>query len=680
MAADEENVGFYYPNAFFYQQSIKSGGSLIWNDSYYGGFPYFLDLFVGNLYPLHYLLFNFLPFFTAYHLAIFIPAFLGVLFAYLFARRQDISQIGSLVAALGYLTAETFGGFNTGLSYANGFMVLPWLALAVLNLKISKGFWPAAGHIAFGGVGAVIGFLAGFPQIVLYGLAFVFIYALFLDPYRWKAVWGLMAMVTIGVLVAAPQLIPTFLFLDETLRVPGYTATISDNLSGGVLLNFLLPYHLKVPRVSEGGAGLYIGILPLMLAFIAMLFWRTKTIVFLTATYVFIFLMGLHVPIISLINDYLPIFSRISGVARWFLVGSFILSLLAGYGYDYLVANHKVLQSKRGFRSLVRFFEIVSVVIIISAILGNLLLWQLTENEEWREMTLQFLIKGKSLKLPVMHYQNVFNQMIGSAREDFSLLNWRFFLSIFLIPISVDLLKKKFFKWGFLIIVTVNVIVVFWSSFAEELVNQKLLEKEPAVVSAIKKNEDDLSSFRTVTFVGDKIFQEFSLKRKLSTDERALISREILANQVGAMYGLKTIGGFEPLRTQKQSQIIDKMIVSGKILENLDRLSIMGVKYVIALEPLNDARLEPVLIEQNKDLPLTIYLYKNKEVLPLVYFINRQDSEGGRWLIFSQTKAPGWVAEIDGRPTRIYTANDLFQAIYVPAGRQEIKFIYKIFP
>ena len=398
IAADEESIGGYYPNAFFYQQSIKKGESLLWNDSYYGGFPNYLNLFVGQLYPLHYLLFKFLPFLTAYHLAIFIPAFLGAVLAYFFARKQSVSKVGSLVTAMGYLTAETFGGFNTGLSYANGFMILPWLAFSVLGLQAAGNFWQVVGYVVFGGVGVTIGFLAGFPQVVLYSLTFVFVYALFLDPYRWKAAWGFVAMVAIGAVAAAPQLIPTFLFLDDTIRTVGYTAAVSDNLSFGVLLNFLFPYHLKLPRVSEGGAGLYIGVLPLILALVAVLFFRNKKINFFFAAYTFIFLMGLHVPLVSLINDHLPLFSRISGVARWFLIGSFILSLLAGYGYDRLVANRDVLRLNKNFRFLVWIFGVVAALIIAGAVAGNLILWQITENDNWRQAVFDFLIKNKSLR------------------------------------------------------------------------------------------------------------------------------------------------------------------------------------------------------------------------------------------------------------------------------------------
>ena len=678
IAADEESVGGYYPNMFFYQQAVRTSNSFLWNDSYYGGFPTYLNLFGGFLYPLHYLLFKFLPFLTAYHLAIVIPAFLGALFTYLFARAQLLSEVGSLIAALGYLTAETFGGFNTGLSYANGFMILPWMAFSVLRFYQAQNIWQRACYIMLGAIGATIGFLAGFPQIVLYSLAFVAVYALFLD-YRLKVLFALITMVTLGALAAAPQLIATFNFLDHTIRTPGYTAQISDDLSWGVLFNFLLPYHLKIPYVSEGGAGLYIGVLPLMLALMAMIFYRNRTVNFFSASYLFIFLMGLHLPVISWLNDYLPIFSRISGVARWFLVGSFLLSILAAYGYDHLAKS----------RLFFRICVAVALVVVVGAVLGNIIIWQIAENEAWRQQLFVFLTKGRSLALPIEHYQDVFERMVGETRETFSLTNWRFSIPVLLFPLSF--LALYFFPRAILFVVALNTIIVFASSYKDELTTKKIFEEESVVARTIKKRENELANFRYFTFLGDGLFREVSPKAKLTINERALINRELLNNQIGTIYGLKTIGGFEPMKTKKQSQYIDTMTSI-----NLKMLSLMSVKYIVSTQRLSNSQLKPIPIAQNEKLPISVYLYENLEVLPMIYFTDKRnnqideviyesgraevvaETEKGDWLIFNQSHVPGWRAFIDGSPASIYTANYLFQTVHVPTGKHKIKFIYEI--
>lgn len=46
------------------------------------------------------------------------------------------------------------------------------------------------------------------------------------------------------------------------------------------------------------------------------------------------------------------------------------------------------------------------------------------------------------------------------------------------------------------------------------------------------------------------------------------------------------------------------------------------------------------------------------------------------WLVYSESNLPTWEARIDGVLTPIYTANYLFQAIYIPSGEHEVEFRY----
>jgi len=47
------------------------------------------------------------------------------------------------------------------------------------------------------------------------------------------------------------------------------------------------------------------------------------------------------------------------------------------------------------------------------------------------------------------------------------------------------------------------------------------------------------------------------------------------------------------------------------------------------------------------------------------------------WLLLLDEYDPGWKALLDGKETRIYRANYLFRAVFVPAGRHSLKFIYR---
>ena len=58
----------------------------------------------------------------------------------------------------------------------------------------------------------------------------------------------------------------------------------------------------------------------------------------------------------------------------------------------------------------------------------------------------------------------------------------------------------------------------------------------------------------------------------------------------------------------------------------------------------------------------------------IVFAVN-SDTSG--WLVLNDTHYPGWVAEVNGKRTKLYTANVLFRAVPLQPGESEIKFTYR---
>jgi hypothetical protein len=47
-------------------------------------------------------------------------------------------------------------------------------------------------------------------------------------------------------------------------------------------------------------------------------------------------------------------------------------------------------------------------------------------------------------------------------------------------------------------------------------------------------------------------------------------------------------------------------------------------------------------------------------------------ASGGSWVILGETTSRGWRVTVDGRPAPRYQVNEMFQAVWVPAGRHEV--------
>jgi hypothetical protein len=171
------------------------------------------------------------------------------------------------------------------------------------------------------------------------------------------------------------------------------------------------------------------------------------------------------------------------------------------------------------------------------------------------------------------------------------------------------------------------------------------------------------------------------------------------------------------------------------VMQRMPLYSAMNVRYISSanlLPETNGLRLLTKISSTRFDIPL--YLYENQNALPTVYLANEvirfpenasgsydsmlepsQDfsdstfvecdhcEAGGkavksdvihvsslddgtavieasvrnpRWLVFSESRVPGWSATIDGKAVDTYYANYVFQAVLVPKGAHTVLFTY----
>lgn len=781
--ADGEWIGTYYPEAYFYADALKRGTSFFWNSHVMGGFPTYLHVMEGYLYPLHQLLFRSVPVIFAYNLAVAIPVVAGVIFSYLFARSQGLSRFASIIFGESYLLGQSFVYLFTGLFYANGFMVLPLLLYAAAQWKQSRTAQRSAGFFALGAGGAAVGFLAGFYQVILYGLTFAFFYCIFLDSTervpgvgrvaRYRATIGLVAMTGVGFLAALPQLYPVFRYLPESIRSLSYTKESSFFPYILPPLSFVFPPAVIARLPSNFPAPAYVGLVPLIGAAAALCFFRTKKTLFFFGGYFLMLMMGLYVPGFRWLNTALPVFSHVSNVNRWLFVAAFPFGFLGALGIERLINAPEPLLTSRAFRRFLTGFLVLTVLLGAAFFSSRLIADVVAARTDFQDSIIAYIGRGRVLRLPPEHYVSVLQTLMNGIRETISFTNWFFVFSFLLFPALFFLLRmlsrgasRRTVATGFVVLMSANLATAFSASY-RELAPGTLYETVPQVAAAMKEREPEAHTWRFLGFLlSDVSF--FTASAPQTASEGALRSRELFELNTSMAYGIDSVGGSEQLRSVRQNQLLNTVInpttlhvfdlnaakkggridqiVNAEVLQpvivkekmrdlgvRLPLLSMMNVKYIFSLLPIEDGRLTLIPLPPNEWLQRVIYLYENKTVLSRVYFAEQPtfvsgndhdlliamaetadfraktfiecsecaptpssrdalarvaayengriviDTENDRdgFLVISETLFDGWEARIDGSVTPLYSANYLYMSVRVPAGAHRVELEYQ---
>jgi hypothetical protein len=339
-------------------RSLAAGQLPLWNPYAYGGAPFWADIQAAVAYPISLAnvllqlamkvdvatsagllrLFGALQAEAVLHLA------LAGVFTYLFARRVLASRAGALVAALSFM----LGGYLTGYPPLQLAVLetVTWLPLTLLAVE-----WVLDGS-AQGRAGALRGalllalalgltILAGHPQSTLYVLAIATAWAGWrLWPWRAAgrrpALLALVAGLIGGLALAAAGWLPAWQLFGLSNRAAANYDSLANGFPPGELLGLLLPGITK-------WAPLYLGVLPLLLAVVAVAdavrpaegadatrrqarFWCGLGLLALLLA------LGRHAFAFDLFYAAVPGFNLFRGQERAALAVSFSLALLAGHG------------------------------------------------------------------------------------------------------------------------------------------------------------------------------------------------------------------------------------------------------------------------------------------------------------------------------------------------------------
>ncbi len=319
----------------------KQGQVPLWNPYSFSGTPHAANYQTAVFSPVN-LLYFVLPFFDAWSVSILLQPLLAGVFMYVLLRCLDRSKEGSLIGAVAFM----FCGFLTvWMAYGTlGWAVLwlPFIFAGVL-LHIDKRAWWRPVMVA---VGIAWSFVSGHFQMSVYVLMAAASFTLYesIKTRRWRAGLELGFAIALGLMLAAPQILPS---------LEAYRGSVRSELfasAGGInfqhLITMFAPDFFGNPVTRNDWFGFYaewasyVGVVPLLLVVYSIIrpsageAGRTKHIGFFLSLSVISLALATPTPLNAFISWLkLPAISTSYG-ARIIILTGFSFAVLSAYGLD----------------------------------------------------------------------------------------------------------------------------------------------------------------------------------------------------------------------------------------------------------------------------------------------------------------------------------------------------------
>ena len=332
-------------------RELRAGNLALWNPHIYGGAPFFGGFQSALLYPPNWLHLV-LPLGHAINWVLALHVFLAGYFTYLWCRRRGASRVGATLAGGAFmLSGQYFLRIVPGHLPHGCAMV--WTPLLLLAIDAWRDREPGTLAWVLVGMAAVaMQVLAGHPQYVYYTAIVLTLYAALLTwraPRRLSFVIGFIAMYAGGALLSAVQLLAGMHAAGESLRGGGtpYAFARQFFLPIEHLLTLFAPRvfgdsvnTVYVGRWFPWETSIFLGVTTILLAgYGAVTVARARRRFAVTIVIASLLLaLGAQTPLFDLLYRAMPGFASFRGASKFAYVACLFLALLAGLGFDDLLA------------------------------------------------------------------------------------------------------------------------------------------------------------------------------------------------------------------------------------------------------------------------------------------------------------------------------------------------------
>ncbi len=638
------------------------------------------------------------------------------------ARQLKFSQIPSLIAALTFmLNPYAVGLPETG--HGSKLVVLGYIPLLFL---LTYNLFQRRDLLSIGLLSATVGtmLLARHPQMAFYGLIVIgsyFMYEMVLEarsaPLTSLKKAALFAIaLAIGFALWSYQYLPTQEYGQYSIRGGGETGA-----TGGLsydyatnwsfhpfeLMNYLIPSFFGFADPLYWGwmpftnSTLYIGIVPLFLAIIALAHRRNRMTWFFAILSAFLFLMsfGKHFGVLyDLMFRYFPYFNKLRTPVMILHLIPFTFGILAAYGYSYFtdLVDHggepELTRVRKRLRNIVVIIGALFVIGLIfnDAVFNFLSSFMFTREGEFAQARAQY---GARAAQAIAQMQK--------ARFD---LLWKDYIKFAVIAgatlgLVIAYCRKKVgvtaFGVGLMAIVVIDLVIL-----DEKYIN-------PHTASAMAEYYAPTPEIQKLQAERDTtIFRVYPVGQ-LDQQEKGNIM----------MYSLlESVQGYSPAKLKIYQEVRDSCLDRG----NRNVIDMLNVKYFLGEQQMQDGSVRMISQPNPGYLPRAWFvdsiatIHSKSEMFAMLNspswnprttaILEKQVGAGvsggtapaisvtkygsrdislktttasSRLLVVSEIYYPaGWKAFIDGSETEIYKTNYILRSVLVPAGDHTIEFTF----
>ena len=661
--------------------------------------------------------------------------FLNGVFMFLLMRVWNFSRPAALLAALTVMMSPYAIGL-AGEGHGSKLMAVSYLPLVFLLTHL---LFERRDVLSFGLLSAAIGtlMLTNHMQIAYYVLVLVGLYLVFhllldIKERRLQALskFALFAgAVAIGMAIASYIYLSVYEYAQFSIRGGG-TAGSSGGLTYEYATNWswnpwefftlLIPGFLGFQSPYYWGtmpftnSTVYVGVLPLFLALLAMAYHRTRITVFFAVVTGIVFLIsfGKHFPLLyGLLFDYFPFFNKFRVPVMILHLLPFTVGFLAAYGFTALVER---MNREKGFNAprLWRLLSYVTGGLLVVFVLGLLFKTSVYESLSG----FMFEKEGQAEQFRQQYGQQAQQVLAQLKQLRFEIL-WKDVVKFVILAVAslgvVILYLRKQIGEGVLgaALITVLMIDLF-------MIDIKFVNPKPAA-----SLDQSFRPDATVAFLKQQpgLFRIFPLGQQLFMDHTF------------AYHGLQSIGGYSPAKLKIYQTVLDSCLYNGpdpSFPLNMAIVNMLNVRYIVAQGRLPEDRFPLLNVDQAKRM-LT---YSNPGGLPRAFFVNNYivtqsdreifdalnardfdpartavlskplpqaisqadtpraevtefksrhititaTSTGPGLMVLSEVYYPaGWKAFVDGSETEIYRTNYILRSVFVPPGTHTVVFSFE---